>query len=165
MRILASIFLVSFSIHSFAQTEQKEIVEQVWKPYIAASNGLDGFAFMALHSKDVVRASSDNGSVMGYEEYSSIHNSSDHNFKVNKFKRKTELRFTEHWVNQNLAYEVGVIKITTIRPSGNTTATYGKFHVILRKENGVWKILTDTDSSDAGAVSEKEFLSAVPLDI
>ena len=30
-----------------------------------------------------------------------------------------------------------------------TRTGYGKFHVLLRKENGTWKILMDADANDA----------------
>jgi ketosteroid isomerase-like protein len=164
MKKLFSMILLFFAGSAFAQSDQKDIVEQVWKPFILTTNEMNTTGFMALHSKDVVRASSDNGSVMGYAEYEAILASGNQNFKLNKFQRKFELRFSERWVNQNLAYETGIYKSQTIRSSGITSTHFGRFHVVLRKEAGVWKILMDADSSEGGALTEKEFLSAKPME-
>jgi ketosteroid isomerase-like protein len=161
--ILLFIFL-AFSASAFAQNAQNEINEQVWKPFIRAYDALDADAFLALHSKEVVRAPRDDGRVMAYDEYASVIASGDQNAKINKFKKKLELRFTERWVNQNLAYEVGVYKSQLIRPSGNVTVYHGRFQVVLRKENGTWKIVMDSDSSEGGTIGEKEFLSARPME-
>jgi hypothetical protein len=50
-----------------------------------------------------------------------------------------------------------------VTPQGITKTFYGKFLVILRKENGTWKILVDTDSSEGGTVNEEAFLAAQPI--
>jgi hypothetical protein len=62
--------------------------------------------------------------------------------------------------NENQAYEVGIYKTTSIDEKGQSHSGYGKFHVVHRKENGVWKILVDSDSSEGGTIGEKEFLAA-----
>ncbi len=46
---------------------------------------------------------------------------------------------------------------------GKTMDYFGRFHVVLRKENSIWKILVDTDSSENGTISEKDFLAAKPI--
>ena len=147
-----------------AQPAQKEINEQVWKPFIAAYSDLNADAWMALHSKDVVRGMRDDGRVMGYDEYAKVTASGNHNAKVNKNQKKLELRFNERWINQDLAMESGIYKSQTIKPSGAVIVSHGRFLVILRREAGVWKILTDTDTSEGGTISEKEFLSARPME-
>jgi ketosteroid isomerase-like protein len=119
---------------------------------------------MAVHSKDVVRAAREEGRIMGHEEYRKVTSSGNQYFRDNKSDRKLELRFSERWAGNDVAYEVGVYKAITIRPSGNNTITYGKFHVTLRKERGIWKIVVDSDSSEGGSITDKEFLAARPLE-
>lgn len=156
--------LLLLSNMALAQPAQKEINEQVWKPFIAAFNDLDPDAFMALHSHDLVRALRDDGRVMGYDEYAKVTASGNHNVKINKFQKKLELRFSERWVNHDLAYEVGIYKSQTIKPSGNNIISYGKFQVVLRQEKGVWKIIMDSDSSEGGTINDKDFLFARPIE-
>jgi ketosteroid isomerase-like protein len=163
MKNILFIVFVFLSGSLSAQPEQKVINDQVWKPFIKTFNDFDDNGFMALHSKDVVRALRDDGRVMGYDEYAAIEASDNHTAKLNKSTRKIELRFTERWINQNLAYEVGVYKTESIKPSGNNRVYYGKFHVVLRKENGTWKILVDSDSNEGG-ITDKEFLAARPME-
>src|SRR5258708_19529393 len=119
---------------------------------------------MAVQFKDVVRASRDDGRVMGYEEYTKVTASGNHNVKINKFQKKLELRFTERWINHDLAYEVGIYKGQTIKPSGNNTVFYGKFQVVLRQEKAVWKILVDSDSSEGVTIDQTYSLASRPMD-
>lgn len=163
MKTLAALVLV-VSVNLHAQTAQKEINEQVWKPFIASYNDLDTDDFMAVNSKDVIRAQREYGQIMGHEEYTKVISSGNQYFEDNKSDRKIELRFIERWAGIEAAYEVGVYKVTTIRPSGNNSVFYGKFHVTLRKEKGVWKILVDSDSSEKETITDKDFLEAKPME-
>ncbi len=56
------------------------------------------------------------------------------------------------------AFEVGYYKTSmeNIRTKENHVG-YGKFHVLLRKENGVWKILMDADAREK--TNEEVFLT------
>jgi hypothetical protein len=55
-----AVFLVMCQL-AFAQTGslQKEINDQVWKPFIKSFNDRDDDAFKAVHSKDVIRVMQD----------------------------------------------------------------------------------------------------------
>jgi len=71
-----------------------------------------------------------------------------------------ELRFTERVSTKDLAVDVGVYKTTVTQKDGKIQRFYGRFHVVLRKENNSWKILVDTDSSEEKTINEQNFLSA-----
>jgi ketosteroid isomerase-like protein len=62
------------------------------------------------------------------------------------------------------AIDVGIYKTSYILSDGSTQSYYGKFLAVLRKENDIWKILVDTDSSEGGTIDEKSFLSANAMD-
>ena len=66
--------------------------------------------------------------------------------------------------NENLAVEVGIFKYTHTNNEGVAKNYFGRFHVVLRKEEGTWKILVDTDSSEGNTISEKDFLAASPME-
>jgi ketosteroid isomerase-like protein len=160
-QIFLFLFVISNSLN--AQDVQKEINEQVWKPFIKNFNEHNAKDFMALHSKDVVRSPRDAKSVLSWDEYLREQAAGDkQDIKENR-KRTLELRFTERLNSKDRAVDVGVYKTSYILQDGSKQDYFGRFHVALRKEKGVWKILVDTDSTENGTIGEKEFLSAKPF--
>jgi ketosteroid isomerase-like protein len=158
MKIVLLLALLISSV-SYGQNYQKEITDQVWISFIDSFNARDTKGFMAVHSKDVVRASRDANELLNFNEYMKRNQQGENQ----KNKRTLELRFTERIANENQAYEVGIYKTTSWGDKGESRSGYGKFHVVLRKEAGIWKILVDSDSSEGGSIGEKEFLAAKPL--
>lgn len=164
--LLILLILSWFSTH--AQPEQQSINEQVWKPFTKAIMTQDHQAFIALHSTDLVRAECNDKKVLNYSEYKKrMENSwpqwSEHN-KKESIQYTFELRFTERMNNGSLAFETGYFKNETTTPSGEKNISYGKFQVALRKENGIWKILVDSDTDEGGSITEKDFLAADSLE-
>jgi ketosteroid isomerase-like protein len=153
------------TLTTFAQTAtQKEINDQVWKPFIKTFNEYDAKGFLDLHSKDVTRSSRDSKEVLNWDQYFQQQDQGDKRSVANGSKRTLELRFLERIGNDDRAIDVGIYKTTSIRKDGNSRSFYGKFLVVLRKENNVWKILVDTDSSEGGTITEKEFLEAKAME-
>lgn len=152
-----------FSSLAQAQTPQAEINKHVWESFITSFNNHQADAFMAVHSKDVVRSARDGKTVWNWDEYKKSQTEGDQLDLNAKRKRTLTLRFTERIASNDLAVEVGVYKTSYLLADGKTMDYYGRFHVVLRKENGTWKILVDTDSSENGTISEKDFLAAKPI--
>jgi ketosteroid isomerase-like protein len=157
------IFLV-VPMTAFAQDAAQEINAQVWKPFINAFNVRDTKAFMDVHSKDVVRSSRDSKTVLNWSEYFSQMEKGDKREKESKNKRELELRFTERIASKDLAIDVGIYKTTYTTENKPPRSFYGRFHVVLRKESGTWKILVDTDSSEGNTITEQDFLAARPME-
>jgi hypothetical protein len=151
MRLLIALMLLGTSV--FAQSAQKEINEQVWRPFIKGFTENNAELFMSVHSKDLVRSPRDAKKILNWDEY-------NQQTEKQTGVHGIELRFTERISNDNQAIDVGVYK--TSYP--NHPPFYGRFHVTLRKENGVWKILVDMDSSEGGTIGEKQFLAANPME-
>lgn len=162
MKTKLLVLLICGSLNTFGQSVQQEINEQVWKPFIKAFNNRDTESFMAVHSKDAVRAPRDSKIVWNWDEYSK--NQKRWNEQPKQNKHALELRFTERISGEDLAMDVGVYKTTSFKPDGTSRSFYGRFHVVLRKESGTWKILVDTDSSEGGTIVEKDFLNATPME-
>lgn len=151
----------------FAQSDQSDINEQVWKPFTKAIMTQDVEGFAALHSKDLVRAEINRKKVMGLEEYKKGMEAGwpgwKESIQKNKSKYTFELRFIERISNGAMAYEIGYFKNESVTATGEKRDSYGKFHVVLRKENGVWKILVDSDSNEGGFITKEMFAAAAPL--
>jgi ketosteroid isomerase-like protein len=158
-----SLFLL-FCNPAFSQSDslQKEINEQVWKPFIKAFNSNDNEAFSAVHSKDVIRVIQDDNRLMGYNEYFKKTPDSI-KAKWGDWKKNIELRFLQRIASADKAFEVGYYKTSgTNAITGEKRTGYGKFHVLLRKENGIWKILMDADAHEN--TNEAVFITARPME-
>lgn len=160
-------FLLLLCIKVSAQTDQTQINEQVWKPFVNAIMSQDVAAFMAVHSHEIIRAERNEKKVSDWKEYKKSLEEQWPAWKESLRKNKTaytfELRFTERISNGMLAYEVGYFRNELTNFGNEPKAHYGKFQVALRKENGAWKIVVDADSNDHGTITEEQFLSAQPM--
>lgn len=163
-KVLAPLALTLLSYVAYSQNAQQEINEQVWKPFLQGFNANDTKTFMGVHSKDVVRAPRDSKKVLNWDQYYAQQEKGDNADKSAKRKRSLELRFTERIASNNQAIEVGIYKTSYVNPDGSTRSFFGRFHVILRKEEGVWKILVDTDSSEKNTITEKDYLAAAAME-
>jgi ketosteroid isomerase-like protein len=160
MNVILFVVLGIVATLSVAQNAQQQINNQVWKPFIETYNNHDTQGFLAVHSKDVVRSPREAKSAWNWDEYFQRQKNGDEQAKTSGAKRKLELRFTERIADKDLAVEVGIYKATVIQSDRKSRTFYGRFHVVLRKENDIWKILVDTDSSEGGKIAEQDFMAA-----
>jgi len=161
------LFLFSvFSISCLAQDSDaqihKEINQEVWKPFCESYASLDVETYNNLHSDEVIRATP--WGIRVGDEYKN-HNAE--RFKISKEKgtnRTIELWFEHRKSTPKVSYEVGYYKVT-YKNNDSLKYSYGRFHVVLKKENGVWKIIQDwdTDKINGVEVTEKDWLKGTPL--
>jgi len=164
MKTLITSLFILIAVVALPQSDslQRQINEQVWKPFIKGFSTSNNELFSSVHSKDVMRVMQDNENIIGYEEYfrpvpDSI------KAKWGKWKQQIELRFIQRIAAGDKAFETGYYKTTSTNEETNEIRTgYGKFHVLLRKENNVWKILMDAYAYEN--TDEKVFLSAKPME-
>lgn len=162
-QVFTLLFLFAY-ITTFSQRDslQQQINQQVWKPFIQAFNSMDTESFMAVHSKQVTRVIQDGNDIYGFEKYYNQNKLNDDRSKQAGRKRSIELRFIQRIAANGRAFEVGYFKSTNFLPDGKLQSGYGKFHVLLIKENGTWKILMDADASDK--TNEALFLTGQPIE-
>ena len=141
----------------------KEINEQVWMPFIRSFGNGDEEQFKSVHSRDVVRVIQDEGQIFGYDQYfKKIPDSLK--AKWASWKKNIELRFTRRVSGEDKAFEVGFYKTTSTNgQTGEQRKSFGRFHVLLRKENGIWKIIMDADTAEGA--SEENFNKASPMQL
>jgi ketosteroid isomerase-like protein len=161
---LCLFILLFFYNNSFCQSDslQRQVNEQVWKPFIKSFNTGDEDGFRAVHSKDIIRVSQDDNRIMGYDEYfMKVPDSVKANWKA--WEKNIELRFIQRIAADGKAFEVGFYKTSSVNTStGEKRTGYGKFHVLLRKENDTWKILMDADANEK--TNEAVFLTGKPME-
>ena len=161
--LIAAIVLLS-GFHAYCQSDslQRQINNQVWKPFIVTFNNFDTDGFMAVHSREMARVEQDGNRIYGYDNYKANTKRGNDQAKQNTRNRAIELRFIQRIASNNQGFEVGYYKTTSFQPDGKSRSFYGKFHVLLRKENGVWKILMDADANEK--TDESVFLQARPME-
>jgi ketosteroid isomerase-like protein len=143
---------------------QQEIDEQVWRPFMAASNRFDADKFLSVQSKDLVRVAPDQKEVYGHERYArEIREGFERARERKGLSRQSEMRFLARSSSGDLAHETGIFRSRVTLPNGEVRTRYSRFEMILRKENGRWKILVDKDTAQSDAIGEEQFQSATPI--
>lgn len=156
------IFISAINLFSQENNFSKEINEQVWEQFIKGFSSGDDELFKSVHSRDIVRIEQDNNKILDYGSYfKKIPDSIK--VKWADWKKEIELRFTQRIATENKAFEVGYYRSTSTNiKTGEKRSGIGKFHVLLRKENGKWKIVMDADTAEGA--SEEDFNKAAPME-
>ena len=129
----------------YIETYEK-INDQVWYPFIQAYQDLDTDAFIGLHSPKLVRLDLNEGVQYDIDTYFLHQKEVNDYYKATRKTRTIELRFEHRTVQDSFAYEIGYYKATSYVPrEPKGTEYFGKFNVILKKEEGKWKIVSDAD--------------------
>lgn len=150
--------LVLLSTDAISQNinDLKDINSQIWSNFTKSFENLDYQLFESLHSNDLIRVNGgDYKSIRNKEAYLEDYKNRWENASL---KQTITFRFLERISKNGMASERGVYKFT-INPGSETQKLYyGKFHVILRKKEGLWKILIDYDFSENESINETEIL-------
>ena len=120
--------------------------EQVWQAFKTAYEARDSEAFKAIHTDDVLRVN-DSGIKTANMYFASIDNWREPN---DGRKIMIDFAFENRQYLQNIGYETGYYRVVITRGESQGDVYYGMFHVVLRKENGVWKIAQDFDTESVG---------------
>lgn len=163
---ILTLVMLSLSTLSIAQPDavQRQINEQLWKPFSATYAALDAPGFSALHTPDVVRIIRDAGTILTGAGYRTAIAENFNESRTRNLRRSIEFRFTERFVDGDIAFESGYYKIISRYGEQEEYTFYGQFDVVLRQENGRWKIAVDTDTSKRGALSEADFQQGRPME-
>lgn len=147
-----------------ARNALRDINRDIWTPFAEAYASNDAAKYLALHSKEFVRA---NGNSKSSHDLAGYGASVERSFAwtaEDGGRTSIEFRFFERFATATTASERGIFKYTYQPKTGSPNVGYGQFHVVLRKENGVWKILTDYDSNEGGKIGAAEYQAAMAVD-
>ena len=168
---MKKIIVVSFlllSIGSNAQTTTdylKEINRDIWLPFIEAYSTFNAGKYKSLQTEDFIRVAANNKNLPTPKEYFDGVEEWFGDMKKQGRKLTIAFRFTERIANDKVASERGIFELKAVDASGKELwKDYGKFHVFMRKINGVWKIVVDYDSNEKETVELPMYLSAFTID-
>lgn len=143
----------------FAQTDVilEEINYQIWDNFTQAFQNKDFQLFESLHHPDLIRVNGNADILLDKENYLVNYKQSwevtDNNLDIN-------FRFLERIYSNTAASERGIYKLTVNANLEDEKTFYGKFHVLMRKENGQWQFVMDYDSDENRTIGEKDYLMA-----
>ncbi|MCR9279104.1 MAG: nuclear transport factor 2 family protein [Pseudomonadaceae bacterium] len=133
-----------------ASTLQQEIDATVWAPFREAFHNLDGEALNAVYADDVLRVTP-----AGIDEEEKFKAYNRMRFEENVRRRdqvQLDFWFDSRHTNQSSSYEVGFYRLLVEGPSGEASAFYGQFHIVLAKIGDHWKIVQDWDTDSIGGL-------------
>ena len=145
-KTLTFLFLSVIGLMAYSQDSeiQKDIDQQVWEVFKKSYAARDAALFNSIHTDDVLRISS--REIRIGDEYK---NQIAENYK-RPFEGSISIDFRfEHRVHrEEVAFEVGYYKVNRTNADGKEANFYGRFNVLLKKLDGIWKIAQDWDSGN-----------------
>ncbi|PWK19520.1 YybH family protein [Xanthomarina spongicola] len=159
--ILLLCFIMHFQVFSQTVSSLNAIDNQIWIPFTNAFETYDYKIFANIHSNDLIRINADGKRIQNKEAYIKNY---EERWKSHNAEQTISFRFFERLNNEDSASERGVYKLTINSNTAQEQSYYGQFHVILRKEKDIWKILIDYDSSEKNTVDVSTYNKAFAID-
>ncbi len=129
------------------------INQEVWIPFMQSYTAFDAEAFMSVHTDDVIRVSHGKwAEILVGDSYAESMRTNAKRGKEQKRKRSIAFVFNERTYGDDHGWESGYYQITNQTPGQSEGKFNGEFTVVLKKVDGRWKILVD---SDVGVKAEK----------
>ena len=157
--------LCSFTLFAQDVSSKKWLLEvnnDLWLPFIESWATNDAEKYNGLHTQDLIRGGEKY--IQGFQGYAKQNKANFERRKTQKNKVTIDFRLLERANNGEIGSERGIYEVTYINAKGETFKSYGKFHVFLRKIEGVWKIAVDYDSDENKTINEDSFKAAFAID-
>jgi hypothetical protein len=140
----------------------REIDAQVWIPMMTASNSFDAEGFLAVVSPDLVRVAEDRNEIYGLDRYRAEIVPGFARARERGVRRTSSVRFLGRSQAGDLARDHGIFRSEVVLAGGGTQVRFTAFDMILRREQGRWKILVDRDSARGGTLTEADYARGTP---
>ena len=137
------------------------INSDVWHPFSKAFESKDIDLFRSIHDDGLIRVAANINEIKDLDSYMEGYRT---NWESQQRTQHIEFRFLERIHNDSIASERGIYKFTIHPNTDSETSYYGKFHVLLTKNGGIWKLLLDYDSNENNTINEASYLKAYAVD-
>ncbi|MDT7832534.1 hypothetical protein RQM59_09095 [Flavobacteriaceae bacterium S356] len=165
--LILSFLFISFNLFSQGQKLVKideqiiaSIKKDVWIPFMESYRELNTDKLVSLHSSNITRVSVDLNKIEFGEDY--LKNLGKLFQQIKKMNIDIDIKFSiiSSATSENMVYQTGYYVFSTkakeeksFKPMG-----YSSFNVMITKENGTWKISSDTDKK--AKLTHEEFLKS-----
>ncbi|PKV52079.1 uncharacterized protein DUF4440 [Aquimarina sp. MAR_2010_214] len=161
---VALIAFLSFIQVAVAQEEDaihEKINADMYGNFSKAFETLDYDLFASIHSKEMIRISGNGGKIekanvylKGYQKRWSV---------PSKKSAPIDFRLFERIYSDSLVSDRGIYRVTYINDNNQTKYSYGQFHVVLKMEDGDWKIWMDYDSNENKSINKDNYDTAFSI--
>jgi len=141
------------SVHYFNE------INTTWNKFCEAFDSLDGNLMAEIHAEDLIRIAG-GAQISDYKTYINNYKKQFEQAKKEGVSNTISLRFFERIHNDSVASERGIYQLVRTEKDGKKQLYYGQFHVLLVKQEGVWKIFMDYDSNENNTINEEQFNKA-----
>lgn len=139
--------------------------QEINKMYLSFQEAFDSLnidLFAEIHSRELIRVPGGRR-IENYKTYIEKQRVSFEKAKEEHRTRSIDFRFIERVHNDSIASERGIYKFVSNKNSPDERMSFGKFHVLLMKEDGAWKITVDYDSSEGGTIDAEDYKMAAEM--
>jgi hypothetical protein len=157
-----TLLLTVFANSQDVGTIQKEIDQNLWKPFKQAFEDLDAEKLNALYAEAVLRVTPNGIDTENSFKGANVERLNGH------MKSDTTLEldfwFDSRHTNETTSYEVGFYRMSLTNENG-TDLIYGQFHIVLKKMDGIWEITQDWDTSSINGkeLTKEDFEKQKPM--
>ena len=141
----------------------EEIKKDVWTPFMESYRELDAEKLQSIHTADIVRVEVDNGIIEAGDKY--LGNLERFFTYVEERERQMDISFTimTTSIGEGIGYQTGYFRVRSKDKTEDeyTPRGFGFFNVLLKKQEGKWKIAMDSDKP--ATITNEEFQSSEVL--
>ncbi|HZH43764.1 MAG TPA: hypothetical protein VEY50_06770 [Lysobacter sp.] len=119
------------------------MTRDVWEPFTRGVNSFDDPTYLAVRSKDFVLVQSIDKSFLDHDYYVEDTVKVMADLKKSGVRLQVELRFDERFADAEYASERGIMRMIRTDADGSRHVSHTRFHVIARKEEGRWRVVTE----------------------
>jgi len=136
----------------------------IWTPFSEAFTEHEPDKFLALQAPDFIRVEGNQRIIRPLAEYAANVRRSFSGWEESEIRVHINFRFLERIVTGRHASERGIYELVQSNDDGDLERSYGRFHAISRKIDGIWRIAVDYDSDADGAIDLAAYHRAAALD-
>ncbi|WP_438424422.1 hypothetical protein [Aquimarina macrocephali] len=163
-KIIAALITFLFFIHVAVAQEDaihEKINADMYGNFSKAFETLDYNLFASIHSKEMIRISGNGGKIekaivylKGYQKRWSV---------ASRKPAPIDFRLFERIYSNSLVSDRGIYRVAYIDDNNQTKHSYGQFHVVLKMEDGDWKIWIDYDSNENKSINKDSYDTAFSI--
>ena len=141
---------------------QKEIDQNLWKPFKEAFEKLDAEKLNSLYAEEVLRVTPNGIDTENNFRNGNVERLNGH--KMSNTSLQLDFWFDSRHTNETTSYEVGFYRMRLTKAE-HVNTIYGQFHIVLKKIEGTWKIAQDwdTDKINGKVISKQDFEKQKPI--
>lgn len=134
----------------------EQINRDVWEPFVRGVGAFDDATYLATRSRDFLMVQARPAGFFDRGFYAEDSAQAMRGLKEAGSRLQLEVRFDERISDGEYASERGIVRTILTDVAGKARTMYSRFHAILRKEDGHWRVLTEyrwTVGRDADAAA------------